>query len=179
MRRENQPSHAPHKPKEAVDYLLCCDPGDDDDEELEHFRRKISRSIGLNIRLDRFHKYLHSHHPDACRNEVKSLLTMGFTRLAIGTATTSPEVHAPSTAGQDPHIEASRSLGFVPSDAGEDHEVVESGSLTHALSATMLDPHIGASASLEMHPSTAGQFSLAVAYRSLGTTPSRRLRQPS
>jgi hypothetical protein len=115
-RRKNQPSHAPHKSKEAVDFLLCCDPGDDDDEELRNFRWK--RPIGLNIRLGGFHKHMHSHHPDACRNGARSLLTMGFTWRAVSTATNAPEAYAPLTAGQNPHIEASMSLGYVPSDAG-------------------------------------------------------------
>jgi hypothetical protein len=29
MRRRNPPSLAPHKSKEAIDYLVCSDPGDD------------------------------------------------------------------------------------------------------------------------------------------------------
>ena len=44
-RKENQPSAAPHKSKEAVDCLLCIDPGDDDDAHGDQTRRKRSRSI--------------------------------------------------------------------------------------------------------------------------------------
>jgi hypothetical protein len=39
-RRENQPSPAPHKSKEAVDFLLSIDPGDDDDAHGDQTRRK-------------------------------------------------------------------------------------------------------------------------------------------
>ncbi len=50
MQRDNQPSPAPHKSKEAVNYLLCSDPGDDDGNE--HAARKRARPIGKNLRLD-------------------------------------------------------------------------------------------------------------------------------
>ncbi len=53
-RREYQPSLAPHKSKEVVDCLLCSDPGDDDDAHGGQTRRKRSRPIGINIRMDRF-----------------------------------------------------------------------------------------------------------------------------
>jgi len=52
-RRENQPSHAPNKPKEAVDCLLCIDPGDDDDAHGDQTRRKRSRPIFGNVRRKR------------------------------------------------------------------------------------------------------------------------------
>jgi hypothetical protein len=112
-RRENQPSPAPHKSKEAVDCLLWCDPGDDDVEEIVNVPKKRSRPVGFNIRLDRFHKHLHSHHPDACRNGARSLLTMGSTQRANGISDNEPEAHAPSIPGRDPHIEASEMLLFV------------------------------------------------------------------
>ena len=51
-RRENQPSPAPHKYKEAVDCLFGSDPGYDGNEEVGHGRRKRSRPIGLNIFLE-------------------------------------------------------------------------------------------------------------------------------
>jgi len=44
-RRENQRSPAPHKSKEVVDYLLCSDPGDDDDAYGDETRRKRLRPI--------------------------------------------------------------------------------------------------------------------------------------
>ena len=52
MRRENQPSPAPHKYKEAIDCLFCSDHGDDGNEQVGHVRRKRSRPIGLNIYLE-------------------------------------------------------------------------------------------------------------------------------
>ena len=90
-RRENQPSPAPHKPKEAVDCLLCIEPGDDDDAHGDQTRRKRSRLIGINIRLDRFVAHIKSHHPDACCNGARSLLTMGLTRRNVGVEATAPE----------------------------------------------------------------------------------------
>jgi hypothetical protein len=103
-RRHDQPTPVPHKSKEAVDYLLemeieiytlqkgglrtnyllCSDPGVDDDAQLQHVARKRSRPIGQNIRLDRFKRLLRSHHPAACRNGARSLFAMGFTRWALG-----------------------------------------------------------------------------------------------
>jgi hypothetical protein len=54
MRGENQPSPAPHQFKEVVDFLLCSDPGDDDNAQVGHAHMKRSRAIGQNIRLERF-----------------------------------------------------------------------------------------------------------------------------
>ena len=120
-RREEQPTHAPPKSKEAVDCLLCSDPGDD---KLEHVARKRSRPIVQNLRLDRFHAHLKSHHQDACRNGASSLLTMGFSR------------RAPSVAAA------------APPEGGVAQEIVASGSLRqHAPSPTEIDPHVGTSAS--------------------------------
>ncbi len=39
--RETQPSHAPHRSKEAVDCMLCSDPGDDDNAQVGDVHRKI------------------------------------------------------------------------------------------------------------------------------------------
>ena len=46
-RRENHPSPAPHISKEVVDRMLGCDPGDDDNAQFGHGRRKSSSLIGL------------------------------------------------------------------------------------------------------------------------------------
>ena len=48
-RRENQPSPAPHNSKEAVDCLLCIDPGGDDDSHGDQTRRKRSEMLFGNI----------------------------------------------------------------------------------------------------------------------------------
>ena len=109
--RKNQPSLATNKFKKGVDCLLCIDSGEDGDELVGNVRKKRSRLVGLNIRLDRFHAHLASHHPDACRNGARSLLTMGFTRRAVGASAIAIEAHAPSASRLDPHIVASRSLG--------------------------------------------------------------------
>jgi hypothetical protein len=131
-RKENQPLPAPHKSKEAVSCLLYSDPGDDD--RNEHVTRKRARPIGQNLRLDRLHAQLKSHHPDACREGARSLLTMGFSR------------RAPSVAS-------------IATEAGDDHERMASGSLPHVPSPTGIDFHIGASTSLRAAPSTAGHDS--------------------
>ena len=65
-----------------------------------------------------------NHHPDACRDGTRNVLTMGFSRRAPGDAAIAPE-------------------------GGDDHERMASGSLPHDPSPTGMDPHIGASASLE------------------------------
>jgi hypothetical protein len=49
--------------------------------------RKCSMLIGQNLCLDRFHAHLKSHQLDACREEARSLLRMGFSRRAPGNAT--------------------------------------------------------------------------------------------
>jgi len=51
-RRETQPAPAPHRFKEAVDCLLCSDPGDDDNSQVGFVHMKRSRAIGQNIRLE-------------------------------------------------------------------------------------------------------------------------------
>jgi len=84
--RENQPSLVPHKSTQGVDCVLCIDSGEDGDGLVGNIRTKRSRPIGLNIRLDRFHAHLASHHPNACRNGAMSLLPMDFTRRAVGAA---------------------------------------------------------------------------------------------
>ena len=91
MRREIQPSPAPHRSKEAVDCMLCSDPGDDDNAHVGHVHRKRSRATGQNIWLDRQHAHMKSFHPDACRFGAKSLLQFGFTMRGVGAATTSVE----------------------------------------------------------------------------------------
>jgi hypothetical protein len=88
-RRENQPSPALHKSKEAVGCLLCSDPIDDDGNEQVVGKR--SRPIGQNLRLDRFHTHLKINHPDACREGARSLLTMGFSRRAPCATIIAPE----------------------------------------------------------------------------------------
>ena len=114
-RRENQPSPAPHRSKEAVDCLLCSDPGDDDDAQVGNVRRKRSRAIGQNIRLDRLHAHMRTFHPDACRFGTRSLLTMGFgNRVGAGRLPL-----APTTVSEDPQIEASGSLGTAPSGSSQ------------------------------------------------------------
>ncbi len=105
--RENQPSLVPHKSKQGVDCVLCNDSGEDGDGLVGNVRRKRSRHTRLNIRLDRFHAHLASHHSDAFRNRARSLLTMDFTRRAIGAAAIAIEAPAPSASRMDPNIVAS------------------------------------------------------------------------
>ena len=45
-RRHEQPTLAPHKSKEAVDCLLCSDPGDDDIAPLGHVAMKMAVTRG-------------------------------------------------------------------------------------------------------------------------------------
>ncbi len=61
------------------DCMLCNDLGDDDNARVGHVRRKRTRTIGQNIRLDRLHAHMRTFHPDACRFEARSLFSMGFT----------------------------------------------------------------------------------------------------
>ena len=51
-RREGQPTPDPPKSNEDVDYMLCSDPGNDNDAQVGHGRKKRSRPIGLNICLE-------------------------------------------------------------------------------------------------------------------------------
>ena len=51
-RRKKQPTPTPPKSKEALECLLCSDPGDDDDAQVGHGLMKRSRPIGLNICLE-------------------------------------------------------------------------------------------------------------------------------
>jgi hypothetical protein len=51
MRREEQPTHTPPKSKKVFECLLRSDPGDDDDAQVGHGRRKRSRPVGLNIAM--------------------------------------------------------------------------------------------------------------------------------
>jgi hypothetical protein len=51
-RKENQPSPAPNKSKEDVEYMLCSGMGNDDDAQVGHGSRKMSRPIGLNTRIE-------------------------------------------------------------------------------------------------------------------------------
>jgi hypothetical protein len=85
--RQHQPLPTPKKSKEAVDCLLCSHPGESDEEDVENVaRRKRSRPKGRNIRLDRLLHHIKKEHPDATRDGARSLLTMGFTRQALGGA---------------------------------------------------------------------------------------------
>jgi hypothetical protein len=111
--RETQPSPAPHKSKEAVDYILCSDPSATIDAQSENFRKKRSRPIGLNNRLDWLHAHLKMHHPDVCREGGKSLFAMGFTRRAVGAEDTAPDAHVPVATWHDLGVEAYTSLGIV------------------------------------------------------------------
>ena len=86
MRRETHPSPAPHRSKEAVDYLLCSDPSDDDNAQVGNASKKRSKAIGQNIRLDILHAHMRTFYPDACRFGARSLLTIGFTMRGVGTA---------------------------------------------------------------------------------------------
>ncbi len=57
--RAQQPSPAPHKSKEAVDCMFCSDPGESDEEVVEHVaHRKRSRPKGRIIRLDRLLRHM-------------------------------------------------------------------------------------------------------------------------
>jgi len=79
-------------------------------------------------------------------------------------------------------------MGFsrrAPSDAsiatesGDGHERMADGNLPHVLLPTCIDSHTGASTSLRSAPLNAGQESFIEASGSLGTAPSRRIRQSS
>ncbi len=165
-RRENQPSPAPHKSKKVVDCLLCIDPGDDDDAHGDHIRSQRSRPIGINIRLDRFVAHIKSNHPDACRNEARSLLTMGFTRRNVGAGATAPE--------GDEHKRMAASSLINASVAGQDPQVVESSELGIAPFAAEQDAHNLTTSSLGNATSSAGHD-----LGSLRTAQSQRIRQPS
>jgi len=118
-RREEQPTLAPPKSKEFVDFMLCGDPGDNDNEDVV---RKRSRPIGQNTRLDRFKRNLKSHHPsDASRNGAESLFAMGLCRRAPYDVTVAPEEGqaqermaygslVPRATGMSPHVVASTKL---------------------------------------------------------------------
>jgi len=85
--RPQEHSPTPKKSKEVVDRMLCSDPGESDDEVVEHVtHRKRSRPKGRNIHLDRLLHHMKKEHPDATRDGAKSLLKMGSTRQALGGA---------------------------------------------------------------------------------------------
>jgi len=67
--------------------MLCNDPGESDEEAVEHVaHRKRSRPKDRNIRLDRLLHHMKKEHPYATRGGARGLLTMGFTRQALGGA---------------------------------------------------------------------------------------------
>ena len=141
--RENQLSLVQHKSKQGVDCLLCSDSGEDGDGLVGNDRRKRSRPIGLNIRLDRLHAHIATHHPYACREGARSLLTMGFTRRAVGAAAIAIEAHAPSASHLDPHIEVSGNMGTAAlSPARQEPVIVASRSLAAASSAPAQRPSL-------------------------------------
>ena len=85
--RPPQLSPTPKISKEAVDCMLCSDPGESDEEVVEHVaHRKKSRPKGRNIRLDMLLHHMKKEHPNATRDGARSLKTMGFTRQALGGA---------------------------------------------------------------------------------------------
>ncbi len=102
--------------------------------------------IGINILLDMFVAHMKSHHPDACRNGARSLLTMGFTRRNVGAEATAPEgdehermasdslINSTSVAGQDPHVVESSGWGIAPFAAEQDAHNVATSSLGNATS---------------------------------------------
>ncbi len=169
-RRENQPSHAPHKSKEAVDCLLCIDPGDVDDVHGDQTRRKRSRPIGINIRLDRFAAHIKSHHPDACGNGARSLLQMGFTRRNVRAEATAPDgdehermasvslINASSVTGQDPQSQRIRqpslpqATAATPSTAIAERITV-TGSMNFRAFAEQVDAVIKANSAAQVIPS--------------------------
>jgi hypothetical protein len=85
--RPQQPSPTPKNSKEAVDCMLCNDPGESDEEVVEHMaHRKRSRPKGRSIRLDRLLHHMKKEHLDAARDEARSLFKLGLTRQAFGGA---------------------------------------------------------------------------------------------